>query len=84
MIKIRLKTTIDNDFIEIERPEPFILEDLVREYQDKLPYRVLLAGINGVERELTTEVNKDCRIEFFDMRSHNADLVYQRSCRCFI
>ena len=79
MIKIRLKTTIDNDFIEIERPEPFILEDLVREYQDKLPYRVLLAGINGVERELTTEVNKDCRIEFFDMRSHNADLVYQRS-----
>ncbi len=79
MIKIRLKTTIDNDYTEIERSEPFILEDLVREYQDKLPYRVLLAGINGVERELTTEVNKDCRIEFFDMRSHNADLVYQRS-----
>lgn len=78
-IHIRLKTTIDEDYTEIVRDKPFIIEDLVREYQDQLPHRILLAGINGVERELTTKVEDDCRIEFFDMRSHNADLVYQRS-----
>ena len=78
-IKIRLKTTTDDEFREITRPGPFPVEELVREYQDELPYRVLLAEINGIERELTTEVTEDSSIVFHDMRTHSADLVYQRS-----
>ena len=78
-IKISLKTTTSNEYIELERQSPFLLEDLVKEFQDQLPYRVLLASVNGTDRELTTEIKEDSRIEFFDMRRHSADLVYQRS-----
>ena len=78
-ILIRLKTTTDEDFREIRKKAPFIIEDLVNEYQDELPYRILLAQVNGVERELTTEIDSDSKIEFLDMRTHSADLVYQRS-----
>lgn len=78
-ILIRLKTTTDEDFREIRKKAPFIIEDLVKEYQDELPYRILLAQVNGVERELTTDIDSDSKIEFLDMRTHSADLVYQRS-----
>jgi len=78
-LKIRLKTTADEEFREITRPGPFAVEELVREYQDELPYRVLIAEINGTERELTTEVVCDSTIVFHDMRTRSADLVYQRS-----
>ena len=78
-LKIRFKTTVDKEFREITRPGPFPVEDLVKEFQEELPYRVLIAEINGTERELTTEVVTDSTIVFHDMRTHSADLVYQRS-----
>ena len=78
-IHIKLKTTIDDDFREITRPGPFPVKDLVDEYQNELPYRVMIAEINGTERELTTEVVADSTIVFHDMRTRSADLVYQRS-----
>jgi wyosine [tRNA(Phe)-imidazoG37] synthetase (radical SAM superfamily) len=33
MIRISLKTPTDKEFREIERPGPFVLEDLVKEIQ---------------------------------------------------
>ena len=78
-MKIRLQTTANKDIIELERNEPFTLEELVSEYQAELPYRVLLATVNGVDRELTTEINKDAFIILRDMRTNSANLAYQRS-----
>lgn len=78
-MKIRLKLPESRQFIELERSGPFIIEDLVKEYEDQMPYRVLLASVNGTDRELTTEVTGDADILLFDMRFHTADLVYQRS-----
>ncbi|MBQ6400978.1 MAG: nucleoside kinase [Firmicutes bacterium] len=79
MIRISLKTTTDKEFREIERPGPFVLEDLVKEIQKDMPYRILLANVNGTDRELTEVIREDARIQFFDMRTHSADLVYQKS-----
>ena len=76
---IRLHTTINKEVIELEREQPFTLEELAKEYQDQAPYRILLARVNGVDRELTTVVDKDAEIVLYDQRQHAADLAYQRS-----
>lgn len=76
---IRLQTTTSREWIKIQRDEPFILEELAREYQPEAPYRILLACVNGVDRELTTEVDGDCWIRFYDQRTQSANLAYQRS-----
>lgn len=78
-MKIKLHTTANKEVIELERKEPFTIEELVREYQDQLPYRILLARVNGVDRELTTVIDKDAEIFFYDQRTQSANLAYQRS-----
>ena len=78
-MKIRLKTTAGKDIIELERTEPFTLEELAQEYQAEAPYRILLARVNGVDRELTTVVDHDADIVFYDQRTQSANLAYQRS-----
>ncbi len=78
-MKIRLKLPESGEFIELERSEPFPIVDLVKEYEQQLQYRVLLADVNGTERELTTLVRADADIQLYDMRTHSADLAYQRS-----
>ena len=78
-MKIRLETTVNQDIIELERSEPFTLEELAKEYQDEAPYRILLARVIGVDRELTTTVSQDAYIKFYDQRTQSANLAYQRS-----
>ena len=43
------------------------------------PYRILLARVNGADTELSEKVSDGDAVEFLDMRTHAADLVYQRS-----
>ena len=76
---IRLQTTFSKEFIELEREQPFAIEELAKEYQDQSPYRILLARVNGVDRELSTMVFQDADIRLYDQRDHAADLAYQRS-----
>ena len=78
-MKIRLQTTSSKEIIELEREEPFTIEELVKEYQAEAPYRILLARVNGVDRELTTVIDKDADIRFYDLRWQSANLAYQRS-----
>lgn len=78
-MKIRLQTTVSKEIIELERTEPFTLEALVEEYQAEAPYRILLARVNGIDRELTTVINRDAEIVFYDQRTQSANLAYQRS-----
>ena len=78
-MKIRLQTTSTKEIIELEREEPFTIEELVKEYQAEAPYRILLARVNGVDRELTTVIDKDADIRFYDLRWQSANLAYQRS-----
>ncbi len=78
-MNIRLQTTTGSDWIKIHKDKPFTLEELAREYQPEAPYRILLACVNGVDRELTTEIDGDSWIRFYDQRTQSANLAYQRS-----
>lgn len=78
-MNIRLQITGSKETIELQRSEPFTLEELAKEYQPQASYRLLLARVNGVDRELTTVVNGDAEILFYDMRVPSANLAYQRS-----
>lgn len=65
--------------MEITRETPVVLQDLVAEYQPQLPYRVLIARVNGKDEELTYRLDQDATVEFLDMRTHSANVAYQNS-----
>lgn len=55
------------------------VEELYRQYKDSLPYTVLAAKIDNKIESLEYKIHKDCRVEFLDMRSQSANLIYQNS-----
>ncbi|MCI7146304.1 MAG: nucleoside kinase [Clostridiales bacterium] len=78
-MKIELRLESDGSWIPREVPEGMLLSELAEEYREQMPYRVLLARVNGFVRELTEPVEADSRTELLDVRDHSADLAYQRS-----
>ena len=78
-MKIMLKKGPGELFDEIIRKEPVRLESIVREYQDELPYRILIGRVNGRDEELDFLIDKDSTVELLDMRTHSANLVYQHT-----
>lgn len=74
-VKTNLNTIVDHRQVE----EGTSLEDLVNEYRSKIPYRILIAKVDNAEEELNYIITKPCTIEFFDMRTPMAKMVYQRS-----
>ena len=78
-MRIKLRTTTSKEYIELERDAPFTIEELAKEYQAEAPYRILLACVDGVDRELTTVIDHDVTIRFYDLRTQSANLAYQRS-----
>lgn len=78
-MRILLKKQPGTELVELIRDEAVLLEELVEEYRSELPYRVLIARVNGEDRELTEYVEDDAVVELLDMRNHSADLAYQHS-----
>ncbi len=78
-MKISLKIKPDAEYMEIIRESPITLEALAKEYESQLPYRILIAKVNGMEEELTFTLREDSQVEFLDMRRNSAYLVYQRT-----
>lgn len=78
-MRILLKKQPGTEPVELIRDEAVLLEELVEEYRSELPYRVLIARVNGEDRELTEYVEDDAVVELLDMRNHSADLAYQHS-----
>ena len=70
-------SNLDNRVIEFE--DSVKLEDLLKQVQDELPYRVYLTKLDNAYRALTHITEHDCRIEFLDLRNNEAWLVYQNS-----
>lgn len=64
---------------ELVKEQPVKLEDLAKEYQNELPYRILIAKVNGRDEELGFTVEEDSVIELLDMRNHSANLAYQHT-----
>ncbi|MDO4544695.1 MAG: nucleoside kinase [Bacillota bacterium] len=78
-MNIRLKLQPGEDYLQITKESPITLEDLAKEYADRLPYTVLIARVNGKDEELTLSLTKDATVEFLDMRTNSANLAYQHS-----
>lgn len=55
------------------------VEELVKEYQSKLPYRVLTALVDNACVELTYKIEEPCVITFMDLRAPGSNVLYQRS-----
>lgn len=76
-MKIVLKIPGSADPVEIIKEGPVILEELAAEYRDSMPYDVMLARVDGRVAELTQVIDEDSAVEFLDIRTRGANLVYQ-------
>lgn len=78
-MKIRLKKGSKETFETKHLDGPVTAERLLKLFGDGLPYDILAVKIDNRTCELTELIEKDCDVEFLDMRDPAADLIYQRS-----
>ena len=78
-MKIELKLEIRAEFMEVEVEPNLLLDDLYRMYEKQTPYTVLAAKVDNEVRPLTDRLNRECRVEFLDMRTQAANVIYQNS-----
>lgn len=78
-MKIYLKTTAENEFRQITVRDGITIEELLQDYQRRLPYRVLAAKINNKIFELNTSLRDGEHVELLDMRTQAVNLIYQHS-----
>jgi uridine kinase len=76
-MKIEIKTQ-DNRYFRTDTG-PVRLKDLADSLQDELPYEILCARVNHHTRRLTEVVDQDCTVELLDLRSNEANMIYQAS-----
>ena len=83
---MKIKIIIDkNNIREMDVHSDATLAEIAKEIQPERPYRILLARVNGVDRELMDTVsqvadagNGETVVDFLDMTTHSADMTYQR------
>ena len=79
IMKIKLQPQIGAAYEELTIDKPVTVRELADRYQPELPYRVLLANVDGKDEELTFLLHRDCSVRLLDMRTYSANLVYQHS-----
>lgn len=70
----KLKVNINNSIVEIDYGTT--LETISKNYQNNYKYEIILAKVDGIYKELTDTVTKECNIEFFDLTNRGANQVY--------
>lgn len=55
------------------------IETIYKERENRLPYKILAAKVNNEFEDLTYRLTKPCSVEFLDMRTQAANLIYQNS-----
>ena len=78
-MKIQLKTSPRGDYREIEIAKGTSVESLYRGMKAELPYTVLAARVQNRLEELNYVLEESCRVELLDMRTQDANLMYQYS-----
>ena len=78
-MKIELKTSPRGEYREIDIAEGTTVEKLYRELAESLPYTILAARIRNRLVDLHHVIQAPCRIELLDMRTQDANLIYQYS-----
>lgn len=76
-IKLKIHPGAEPMLLEVEQGAT--LEELAKQYQPKLPYRILAAKVNNLAGELAQKIETPCCVELLDMREPSANQIYQRS-----
>lgn len=69
----------ESEFIQVDMPMSSTFEDLYRIYEKDYPYTVLAVKVDNKLEPLVHEIEENCTVEFLDMRSQAANLIYQHS-----
>lgn len=78
-MKIELKKDLRDEFREITVERGTSLEKIYKDMAEQFPYTVLAARVNNKIEGLNYKVYRECRVEFLDMRTQAANLIYQNS-----
>lgn len=78
-MNIKLKKGPKEIACDVTLSQPVTIEELLGNYQKELPYTILAARVDNEIKELTFVLEKDCAVEFLDMRTQAANLIYQYS-----
>lgn len=78
-MNIKLKKGPKERELLVSVEQPVTIEELLKDYKQDLPYMILAARVNNEIKELTHVIDEDCTIEFLDMRTQAANLIYQYS-----
>lgn len=70
----KLSITINNEVIEVDYGTT--LESLSKNYQGNYKYEIIVAKVNGIYKELSETITKNCKIEFFDLTDRGANQIY--------
>lgn len=78
-MRIQLKTSPRGGYREVDIAKGTKVESIYRSMEQELPYTVLAARVQNRLEDLTYAVEEPCQIELLDMRTQDANLVYQYS-----
>ncbi len=78
-MKIQLKKEIRGQFEEITVEKGITIEQLYKDIKNELPYTVLAARVNNQIESLNQSLHRECNVELLDMRTQEANLIYQNS-----
>ena len=78
-MKIKIRKKLRDEFDTIEINKGTTIEELVLKYADELQYTVVAAKKDNNLVDLTEIIDSPCIIEFLDIRTQAANLIYQYS-----
>ncbi len=78
-MKIKLKKELRGQFEEITVEKGITIEEIYKGIKETLSYTVLAARVNNEIKRLDHRLCSDCKVELLDMRTQEANLVYQNS-----
>lgn len=76
---IKLSKGLYEPFEDIEIEEGSTIEDLYFTKKEEVPHTVYAAKLNNKVVELTFKLTKPCKVEFLDIRTQSANLIFQYS-----
>ena len=78
-MKIQLKKELRGQFEEITVERGITIEEIYKEVKGELTYTVLAARVDNKIERLDHRLYNNCRVELLDMRTQEANLIYQNS-----
>ena len=69
-----LKVKVKDETVEVGKGTTLL--EVSKSYQKDFAYPIIIAKEDGVYKELSTTINKDSSVEFFDLKDRTANRIY--------